>query len=344
MTREQYKDQELPVILTSNEEFSLAQIEAHIPVSENPMVVYISSLSSESSRRSMTANLHRASRFLMSNPEARAEQIPWSHLRFKHVRALHSMMIDAELAPATIKVTIAGVRGVMQAAYDLEQITADDLLRINNIKFPRGRGTREARGRCLADDEIASLFQACKDGTPAGVRDQAVLSVLFGAGLRREEVTILTLANFDRNEHLLDYIGKGNKQRRAFVPQGTILAINAWLDVRLNEPGPLFCPIHRSGAIKLSQYGKEHGEVDNHMTPQAIYNILEKRYLMAGIKHCSPHDGRRTCTTKLIEQTGDISLVQKIMGHSSIETTVKYDRRAEAARKRAIGSFHVPFF
>jgi site-specific recombinase XerD len=65
---------------------------------------------------------------------------------------------------------------------------------------------------------------SCRNDTAADARDQAILAVLFGAGLRREEIAILELENFKQEESLLQFIGKGNKERRVPLPTGTDLA------------------------------------------------------------------------------------------------------------------------
>lgn len=335
-----------PMLLIIGDEddsaLALATMENSSPVSDNPATVYLSSLTSEASRRGMASNLDRVAKFLLKNEEATHLQIPWAKLRFKHVSALNSLLVAKKLSPATIRVTMAGVRGVIRAAYNLDQISSEDYLRIRNVRLPRKKELREPRGRRLTDRELEALMASCRNDTAADARDQAILAVLFGAGLRREEIAILELENFKQEESLLQFIGKGNKERRVPLPTGTLLALNLWLDWRRHDPGPLFHPIHRSGVIHRDKLNEKNTRPPGALSPQAIYNILKKRAIMAAIPRCSPHDGRRTLATNLIDMTGDISLVQKILGHSDVATTTRYDMRGEEAGRRAVGRLHIP--
>ena len=100
-----------------------------------------------------------------------------------------------------------------------------------------------------------------------------------------------------------------------------------WLKVRGYEPGPLLCPISQIGKITVRR-----------MTDQAIYAILQTRAKTANIRPFSPHDLRRSCVSDLLDAGVDISIVQQFVGHANVNTTARYDRRGEHAKKRAAKS------
>jgi len=150
------------------------------------------------------------------------------------------------------------------------------------------------------------------------------------AGLRRAEIVALDTTDFHDGE--LKVLGKGNKQRLIYINNGAYDALNDWLSIRGDSPGPLFCPIRKGGDI---QYRR--------MTVDAIYGLLIKRAEKAKINRFSPHDLRRSFISELLNRGADISVVKQLAGHASIETTARYDCRGEEAKKNAIGLLHVPY-
>lgn len=316
----------------------LALIDERVRPSDNPAVVYLGRLRTEASRRGMSSRLNQAARILTGKDASSYLDIPWHFLRYKHIEALHSALAMSGASPATVNTTLAGVRGVMQAAFNMELISAEDLMRIKGVHLERTAGQRLPRGRSLTEGEIIALFRVCADGSPAGIRDQAILSLMFGVGLRREEIAGLSSSNFDMDEAKVRFFGKGRKERAVPIPAGTMLALHAWLDIRPPGDGPLLYPINKAGDIRPSVSGR------GVITAQAIYKILQKRYLQAGIKRCSPHDGRRTYASTMINITRDLSLVQKLLGHSRPDTTARYDMRGEEEKRKAVDGLHVPYF
>jgi site-specific recombinase XerD len=165
------------------------------------------------------------------------------------------------------------------------------------------------------------------------VRDAALVALMYSAGLRREEVVALTLASYDRAEGKLNVWGKRDKQRTAYLVNGADRAMSDWLKLRGLEGDALFCAINKGGRLDTSKA----------LTPQAIYNILQKRAKEAGVKEFSPHDLRRTFVSDLLDAGADIATVAKMAGHANVQTTARYDRRPEEAKKKAAGLLHVPY-
>jgi site-specific recombinase XerD len=198
------------------------------------------------------------------------------------------------------------------------------------------RGERLPAGRALSRGELQAIFSSCKaDRTAAGARDAALLSVLYGAGLRRSEAVALDLGDYDAETGALRVLhAKGRKQRQVYVPQGGgMAAMAAWLSHRGADPGPLFVPVLQAGLIERRR-----------MTAQVCRWVLRKTARQAGITDLpSPHDLRRSHIGDLLDAGADAFVVQKMVGHSSPTTTGRYDRRPDAAKRKAASLLHIPY-
>jgi integrase len=296
---------------------------------QTPAAVYLASLS-PGSRRSMKTALNLMAAHLTSNRED-AFSLNWSGLRFQHTAALRSVMAE-HYAPASANHRLAALRGVLKAAWNLGQIPTEEYHRA--IALAPVRGESLPRGRALSPGELRMLFLACAgDGSAAGARDAALLAVLYGIGLRRSEAVALDYGDYDLESGALTVrSGKGQKARIGYASTGAKEAIETWLFLRGDVPGPMLFPVIKSGRI-----------IFRRLTDQAVLTILLKRTEQAGIKHLSPHDLRRTFISDLLDAGADISTVQKMAGHVNVTTTTRYDRRGEAAKQKAAELLHVPY-
>jgi site-specific recombinase XerD len=219
---------------------------------------------------------------------------------------------------------------VLKASFKLGLMSADHMTRASSVDAVRG--ARVMKGRALSKGELAALFEACDPSTPGGARNAALLGLLYGGGLRRAEVVALDRADYEAKTGKLVVRGKGNKERVAWATNGSRDALDAWLVVRGEEPGPLFLPVTKGGEIERRR-----------MSDQAIAELVRRLARKAKIARFSPHDMRRTFIGDLLDGGADLATVQGLAGHASPTTTSRYDRRGERARKEAAELLHVPF-
>jgi len=335
-------------------------------LAQNPAAVYLAGLESERSRRTMLHALgtiadllypgqwpkptrpalpddptpeqesaHRAAleayRAEYDQYKRRALAVPWHELRFAETQAIRARLA-ATCAHTTANKRLSALRGVLGAAFDLGLMDAESYQRAVKVKGIKGE-TLPA-GRSVAPGEVVGLMDACAaDQSASGARDAALLALLYSCGLRRAEIVALDLADYDQESGELTVRGKRNKERLAHVVNGAAAALADWLTLRGDDAGALFWAIRRGGHIQRGQ----------RLTTQAIYHILTQRAEQAGVKALSPHDMRRTFVGDLLDAGADISTVQRMAGHASVTTTARYDRRPEAAKRKAAQLLHVPY-
>lgn len=303
---------------------------------QNAAAVYLAGLT-ESSRRPMLGALGVIAELLAGveatgkrQREVLALATDWGALRFQHTALIRSQLA-AKYKPATANRLLVALRGVLKAAWKLGQMNADDYHTAADVKSVKGETI--PAGRSIAGGELSALMDACAgDSTPAGVRDAAIISLLYSCGLRRAELVGADLADFDRTTGSLKVTGKGNKERLAYPKGGALAALEDWLAIRADNPGPLFLQIRKGGHIKPRR-----------LTTQAVYHILSERAQQAGVSDLSPHDFRRSFVGDLLDAGADIVTVQKMAGHADVSTTARYDRRGEQAKQKAAELLHVPY-
>ncbi|MFN6460828.1 MAG: tyrosine-type recombinase/integrase [Nostoc sp. DedVER02] len=291
-------------------------------LTNNPAAVYLASLGT-GSRRTMRQALD-AIATLATNDTCDAMTCPWGLLRYQHTMAIRSTLMEKH-APATANKMLAALRRVLKEAQRLGQMSAEDYAKASDIKRVKASGL--LKGRSLSADELGKLLNVCvEDKSIFGVRDAAMLMVLR-IGLRRSEVVKLDLSDFDPTEGSVKVRGaKGRKDRIVFFPDAAIALVENWVKIRGDDPGPLLLPISKSS-----------NPVWRRLSDQAVMFIMLTRSVTAGVSNFTPHDFRRTFAGDLLD-TGvvDIVTVQNLLGHSDPATTAKYDRRGDAAKKRAV--------
>ncbi len=294
----------------------------------NPARVLVASMGSGGSRVVVESALNIMAGMATAG-RCDAVSMPWGALRFHHTAALRAAL-DERYSHATANRMLSALRGVLRTAWELGLMPTEEYHRAAAIRAIKGE-TLPA-GRAASSGELRALFGALDQTTPGGCRDAALLAVAYGAGLRRAEIVDLDLSDYDAESGALKVRhGKGNKARQVYATNGAKTALDNWLELRGAEPGPLFIPVQRNGK-----------RVMRRMATHAIFKLIQRRAEAAGIEPLSPHDLRRTFISDLLDAGADIVTVQKLAGHSSVETTARYDRRGEVAKLKAAQMLHVP--
>ncbi len=301
-----------------------------LPADQNPALVYLASLSA-GSRRTMTQALDTLADLATGGAYDHV-RMPWHMLRYQHTQALRATLAERYNARTANKM-LSALRRVLKEAWRLGLMTAEESARAADVRNIEVSTPSQAEtGRHLTMGELMALMGACADGSNAGARDAALIAVGYACGLRRSELAGLQVSDFERDQDCLTIRGKRNKTRIVPINDGALDALSDWLHVRGDESGPLFVQIRRGDHMK-----------DEGISAQAVYNILESRREMAGVKPFTPHDLRRTFAGELLSAGADIATVQQLMGHASVTTTAGYDRRGAEAKRKAVAKLHVPY-
>lgn len=165
----------------------------------------------------------------------------------------------------------------------------------------------------LSIDEVNDIMNSVDQSKWGGVRDRAILELLYGCGLRVTEVSDMKISNIYLQEKFVRVVGKGNKER--VVPMGdpAAEAVTAYLAVR---PEP--ADAKSEDILFLNKSGKQLSRI-------SVFNMVKKQAMLAGItKEISPHTFRHSFATHLIEGGADLRVVQEMLGHESILTTEIY--------------------
>ncbi|HVU59890.1 MAG TPA: site-specific tyrosine recombinase/integron integrase [Candidatus Saccharimonadales bacterium] len=186
----------------------------------------------------------------------------------------------------------------------------------------------------LNEDELGRLFGQPDISTPAGLRDRAILELLFSSGLRVSELAGLDRdhINLKRREFMVR--GKGQKDRPIFISEEAATWVQRYLDRREDNARPLF--VRYSGHHELDRGGDFQ-----RLTVRSVQRLVSRYALLAGItKHVSPHTMRHSFATDLLMNGADLRSVQAMLGHSNISTTQIYTHVTDPHLKQVHERFH----
>jgi integrase/recombinase XerD len=191
--------------------------------------------------------------------------------------------------------------------------------------------------RALGEAEMVTLIEAPSPDTLRGLRDRAMLSLMYAAGLRVSELVSLTLGDVDRARGIVSALGKGKKRR--LVPLGEVALdhLAAYLEARDAETTAKAARLGAS-SVKVSQllFPSPRG---GKLTRQAFWKIVGRTARGAGLRgHVHPHQLRHSFATHLLSGGADLRSVQTLLGHANVATTeiythVSQDRVRQAYRK-----------
>ena len=227
--------------------------------------------------------------------------------------------------PRSISRLIASLRRFYRYLIRENKISLDPTIQIQSPKLPR------SLPKSLSEDEVLALLNAPNVNDPIGLRDKAMLELLYACGLRVTELVGVKVTEVSLSDGVVRVTGKGSKTR--LVPMGEE-AVD-WISRYLSEARPAILQKRLCDALFVTNRADE-------MTRQGFWYLIKRYALLAGItKNMSPHVLRHAFATHLLNHGADLRVVQMLLGHSDISTTQIYTHVARERLKK-LHSVHHP--
>lgn len=227
------------------------------------------------------------------------------------VTKYRAILNEAGLSPNTINRRLAAIKSLV--AYGRKLGVCNYAVDVDSIPVQPYRDTSGCTG-----EEFLTVIKGCDRSTLVGKRDYALLLLLWGNALRRNEISTLDLRYFDGYKGTLSILGKGKQVRVTInLPKVTVIAITDWLIARggdMSSSRPLFT------SVDFQNSG-------HRLTGDGIYKIVKRLFKRAGVeKQMSPHRCRHSAITAVLEKTdGNVRKAQKLSRHAKLNTLQIYD-------------------
>ena len=255
----------------------------------------------------------------------------WLPKQNKHLLSVDQADIQQYLAvkfpqskPRSISRLIASLRRFYRFLLRENKISLDPTLQIQSPKLPR------SLPKSLNEDEVVTLLNAPNVDEPVGLRDRAMLELLYACGLRVSELVDIKVTEVSVSDGVVRVTGKGSKTR--LVPMGEE-AVD-WISQYLSKSRSFILQKRLCDALFVTNRGEA-------MTRQAFWYLIKRYSLLAGItKHMSPHVLRHAFATHLLNHGADLRVVQMLLGHSDISTTQIYTHVARERLKQLHTKHH----
>jgi integrase/recombinase XerD len=229
---------------------------------------------------------------------------------------------DEGQSDASIARLMSSVRGFFKFAL------IEKLMKQDPTAYMSTRKAWQTLPRFLAQEEVDKLLEQPDLNDDVGIRDRAMLELLYATGLRVSELVSLRMADVELEAGSLSCFGKGSKQRRIPIGRSSIHFLKNYFIVRQR-----MLKGKRSDLLFVEQHG-------NPITRQKFWKIITRYGESAGLGHVTPHMLRHSFATALIENGADLRSVQMMLGHSNINTTQVYTHVTNDRLKSAYKQFH----
>ena len=230
------------------------------------------------------------------------------------VQRYRAHLVDSGLSSSTVNLYMTAIRRLAVEAADNGLMGSELASGIGRVKGIKREGVRT--GNWLTARQAETLINTPDTATLKGKRDRALLAVMIGCGLRREETALLSVEHIQQRDArwvIVDMHGKGGRIRTVPMPSWTKAAIDEWMAAACFTAGRIFRAVNKGDNLA--------GES---MTAQSIFETVKKYAAEIGVGNIAPHDLRRTFAKLAHKGRAALEQIQLSLGHASIQTTERY--------------------
>lgn len=254
------------------------------------------------------------------------------------INAYREEMLQSGKSRSSINQALSAIRKLAAEAADNGLVPPTLAYGVERVKGVKQEGVRA--GNWLTKEEAEQLINTPvtrwrREEIPLrkAIRDQAILALMIGTGLRRAEVAGLTwemIQQRDGRWAIIDLVGKRGRVRSVGIPPWVKVALDRWGQTAGNQDGRIFLALNKDGSLAGVVRTKGGTRTDGFLTPQAIYNVVKEHVLAAGLYNrkgepaLAAHDLRRTAAALALKGGADLRQIQQMLGHASITTTERY--------------------
>jgi len=262
--------------------------------------------------------------FLQQRPPSQRPRA-WGEVTREHITDYILDMKEREYASSTIARKVAAVKSFFKFLEDIGQISTNPA---KELETPRAEKHLPAT---ISAEDVDRLLAAPSDDTPAGLRDRAMLELLYATGLRVSELVSLNVNDVDLDEGTVRCMGKGKKERVLPLYEKARYALYRYLE---HGRPQLLGKDNRQDALFLNRRGTR-------LTRQGLWLIIKRYVEQIGItQNVTPHTLRHSFATHMLRGGADLREVQQMLGHANITTTQIYTQVSDEHKREVYDEAH----
>ncbi len=243
----------------------------------------------------------------------------------EHLQSLLKRLNDLGIAPTSQRRIISGWRMFFK------HLVIEDAIKENPADLLDLPLRPQHLPDVLTDEDITKIQATFDLSFPDQYRNNVIVEVLYGCGLRVSELVNLKLSNIYLDEQMLQIFGKGSKERWVPINPRALDMLSTYIHTVRSQISP---KLHEEKYVFLNRRG-------SHLSRNYVFMFLKQAVLDAGIdKHVSPHSLRHSFATELVENGADLRAVQEMLGHESISTTEIYTHLTRDTLRNTIEAYH----